>query len=339
MQFFRVRRKLPDPITHLEKHPMYAPPRILKTLLVIAFIPAAVARSAEPATGMPATVADGAKLVSVYSDDRFFEGPVWDPKTAKLYFTAFGTPQENTQILRLDAPGKVTVWLDKTEGVNGMFLGNDGRLLGAQAFGHRVLSFAIGETGPSDTKVLRLEPKWHQPNDVAQSPNGDIYFTDPDFKEGQTSAVYVLTTGGEVKRVIQDMRVPNGLKVSNDGRRLYVADDGPKNWRVYSIQADGTVGPGRVFFDPPVAPEKRTDPDGMSIDEHGALYLSGSGGVWVVDKHGVSLGLIPIPEFCSNVAFGGPAGKTLYLTCSKQVYSLEMKVRGGQFTRKNKPQP
>ena len=79
---------------------------------------------------LPATVANGAKLVSVYSDDRSFEGPVWDTGTKKLYFTAFGT--DNTQILRLDVPGKVTVWLDKTEGVNGMFLANSGRLLAAQ---------------------------------------------------------------------------------------------------------------------------------------------------------------------------------------------------------------
>ena len=274
--------------------------------------------------------------VSVYHDDRFFEGPVWDTKTGKLYFTAFGQPKENTQILRLDGPDKVTVWSDKTEGVNGMSLANDGRLLGAQAFGHRVLSMAIGETGPADTKALLFDDKLHQPNDVAQAPNGDIYFTDPDFDKRETSAVYVLTVKGEVKKIIHDMRVPNGLKVANDGRRLYVADDGPKNWRVYSIEPDGTVGPGRVFFDPPVPMEKRIDPDGMSIDEHGNLYLSGSGGVWVVDKFGVSLGLIPIPEFCSNVTFGGPEGKTLYLTCSKQVYSIAMKVKGGQFTRKNK---
>jgi gluconolactonase len=312
-------------------------PRLFLPLLVITFVAHSTAAPADDvATRLPATVADGAKLVSIYRDDRFFEGPVWDKPTAKLYFTAFGTPRENTQILRLDEPGKVVVWLDKTEGVNGMFLANDGRLIGAQAFGHRLLSFAIGDAGPADTKVLLLEPKLHQPNDVAQSPNGDIYFTDPDFKDAKTSSVFVLTTKGDVKKVIQDMRIPNGLKVSNDGRRLYVADDGPMNWRVYSIQADGTVGPGRIFFDPPVPHAKRAPPDGMSIDEHGTLYLSGSGGVWVVDKYGTSLGLIAIPEFCSNVGFGGLEGKTLYFTCEKQVYSLEMKVRGGQFTRKNK---
>ena len=299
----------------------------------------------EVLTGMPATVVSGAKLVSVYHDDRFFEGPAWDPKTGKLYFTAFAGP--NTQILRLDEPNKVTVWLDKTEGVNGMYLANDGRLLGAQAYGHRVLSYSIGDNGPGDTRVLLYDAKLHQPNDVAQSPNGDIYFTDPDFQKGQTSAVYVITAKGEVKKVIEDMQVTNGLKISNDGRTLYVADDGPMNWRKYSIQSDSTVGPGQLFFDPPVPREKRKPPDGMSIDEDGRLYLSGSGGVWVVDKFGVSLGLIPVPElppvdgkprdgFCSNVTFGGPDGKTLYLTCQDHVYSLAMTVRGGQFVRKNK---
>lgn len=312
------------------------PRRLVSVLFVLTFLARAnLAPAQETPAGMPSTVAEGAKLVSVYHDERFFEGPAWDPKTGKLYFTAFA--EKNTQILRLDEPNKVTVWLDNTEGVNGMYLANDGRLLGAQAFGHRVLSFGIGENGPSDTKTLLDDKSLHQPNDVAQAPNGDVYFTDPDFAKGETSAVYVITAKeGALKKVIQDMYVTNGLKVSNDGRTLYVADDRPKNWRAYSIQPDGTVGPGKIFFDPPVPMEKRIDPDGMSIDEHGRLYLSGSGGVWVVDKFGESLGLIAIPEFCSNVTFGGADGKTLYLTCSKQLYSLAMNVRGGQFTRKNK---
>jgi acetyl esterase/lipase len=303
-------------------------------VLLAGALTSTASRGAEGAPPIPPTVVPGAKLVSVFSDDRFFEGPTWDPQSKKLYFTAFAP--DNTQILRLDAPAKAFVWLDKTEGVNGMYLANDGRLVGAQAFGHRVLSYAIGPDGPADTKVLVHDTKLHQPNDVAQSPTGDIYFTDPDFKNKQTSVVYLLNTKGEVKKIIHDMQVTNGIKVSNDGKTLYVADDGPNNWRSYPILADGTVGPGKLFFDPPVPMEKRASPDGMSIDEHGNLYLSGSGGVWVVDRFGGLLGFIAIPEFCSNVTFGGEDGKTLYLTCSKQVYSLEMNVRGGQFVRKNK---
>ena len=71
----------------------------------------------------------------------------------------------------------------------------------------------------------------------------------------------------------------------------------------------------------------------MSIDEQGNLYFSGRGGVWVATPVGKSLGFIPVPEFCSNVTFGGADGRTLYLTCDKKVYSLAMNVRGGQFAR------
>jgi gluconolactonase len=276
---------------------------------------------------MPDTVVSGAELVEVYGDPRFFEGPTWDPVTSKLYFTAFGE-NNHTQILRLDAPGKAHVFADNTEGVNGTFLGVDGRLLGAQAFGHRVTShdFATGEM-----KILARDESWHQPNDICQTPNGDIYITDPDFKDGKTSSVFRLSSG-KVTRVVSDMAMPNGIKTSNDSRTLYVGDSHHKHWRAYPISADGTVGPGRVFFDPDT--ENRNSPDGMSIDEHGNLYLSGRGGVWVVTAQGESKGLIAIPEFCSNVTFGGADGKSLYMTCSKKVYQLAMNVRGGRATFK-----
>src|SRR3954464_13089771 len=103
------------------------------------------------------TVAEKAALVVEYADDRFFEGPTWDPKGRKLYFTAFGKDKD-TRILRLDGRGKVKVWLGRTEGGNGTFLSSTGRLLGAQAYGHRVVSYAIGPDGPSDTKVLYANP-------------------------------------------------------------------------------------------------------------------------------------------------------------------------------------
>ncbi len=97
-------------------------------------------RAGEP--GMPSTVADGAKLVELYSADAFFEGPVWHPGTGKLYFTLH--KGKTNQVLRLDAPGKVTVWMDDSEGVGGMFQSPDGRLIATQAYVHRLLNFAVG---------------------------------------------------------------------------------------------------------------------------------------------------------------------------------------------------
>src|SRR5215204_1804152 len=120
--------------------PLSARPRLGFVLAALAAV-CVVAAGAAPAAGQapwPSTVAPGAKLSVVYEDGRFFEGPSWDPATAKLYFTAF--EKGNEQVLRLDAPGKVTVWMDRTQGVNGTYLSRTGRLLAAQAFGHNVLS-------------------------------------------------------------------------------------------------------------------------------------------------------------------------------------------------------
>jgi gluconolactonase len=277
---------------------------------------------------VPETVSPGATLVELYAAESFFEGPTWDPKTGKLYFTSFpeGKPQ---QILRLDGPGKVAVWMDDTKGVNGTYLSLEGRLLGAQAYGHHVVSYGFGENGPADPIDLIGSDTWNQPNDVCQTPNGDIYFTDPDFKNRTTSKVFRLSAGGELGIVIDDMPVPNGVIASNDGKTLYVGDSHLVLWRSYPIREDGTLGAGKVFFDPDT--ENRNAPDGMSIDEQGNLYFAGRGGVWVATPEGKALGLIAIPEFCSNVTFGGSDGKTLYFTCSNKVYSLQMQVRGGQF--------
>ena len=66
----------------------------------------------------------------------------------------------------------------------------------------------------------------------------------------------------------------------------------------------------------------------LESDERGNLYCAMRGGIWVASAEGKSLGLIPIPEFATNAAFGGPDGKTLYVTCDKKVYSLRMTVGG-----------
>lgn len=277
----------------------------------------------------PSTAADGANLTEAYEDKGvFFEGPTWDPKTGKLYFTAFG---KGTQVRRLDGPGKASVWMEMTAGVNGTYLSKDGRLIGAQAFGHQVVSYAFGHDRAHDPQVLHADAKLHQPNDLCQAPNGDIYFTDPDFNKREKSAVFRLAPDGKATKVLSDMPLPNGVKTSPDGKTLYVSDSHLKLWRSYPIKDDGSVGEGKVFFNPDH--KDMREPDGLCVDEEGNLYFSGRGGVWVVNPEGKSLGHVPIKEFCSNCTFGGADGKTLYMTCQDKVYSLQMKVRGVLFKK------
>ncbi len=281
--------------------------------------------------GMPSTALSGAVPELVYSADSFFEGPSWDPKTERFYFVA--SAQGTHQLLCMEETGEVSIYLEDPERINGTFLGNKGDLLCAQVYGHRILSCSLTRSGSPEIRVLAHNPAWNQPNDVCQSPLGDIYFTDPDFRARSSSAVYMLPADGSpVRAIITDMPLPNGLITSNDGRQLYVADSYQKLWRVYPIhvQTDRAAGMGKVFFDPKT--DSKSDPDGMTIDEHGNLYLTGRGGIWVVSPRGRQLGFIPFEEFCSNVTFGGKEGRTLLVTCKGAVYRLAMAVRGGQVT-------
>ena len=274
---------------------------------------------------MPETVVPGATLVEVHGDSYFFEGPTWDPKAQRLYFTARGGP--TTRILRLESNGHAAVWIEDAKGVHGTYLSQHGRLLGAQAHAHRVVSYAFGADGPGDERILAEDTTWNQPNDLCQAPNGDIYFTDPDSGKRQTSGVYRLAPDGEPVKVAGDMAAPNGVITSLDGKTLYVGDSHWKWWRRYAIEADGSLDPGRVFFISDT--EAQRAPDGMTIDEHGNLYLTGGGGVWAVTPDGQPLGMVPTPQLASNVTFGGRDGTTLYITCDRKVYSVRMRVRGG----------
>ena len=306
----------------------------LAAILTLNTFAAVTAQAAPENHPVPPMVADGARLVMEYGDGRFFEGPAWDPATGRLYFTAFGKVkgEDNQQIMRLDARGQASVWMDKTGGINGTCLSRDGRLLAAQGMSHNVLSMRIGPDGPQDVKTLSSGFEgvpYIQPNDIVESPvTGSIYYTDPEFAGKEHSAVYHLSPSGKVQRIITHLKIPNGVLVSNDGKTLFVSDSFDKRIYSYSIRDDGGVNQGQVkiFFDP--ATSSQADPDGMTSDVEGNLYFAMRGGVWVASPRGESLGLIAVPEFCSNVCFGGPNGKTLFMTCSGKVYSLAMKVSG-----------
>jgi len=282
-----------------------------------------------------------AKLEVAYDESetakRFFEGPSYDPKTDTLYFTAFA--QDGSQILKLDAAGKVGVFMDKTAGINGTFLSRRGGLLGCQGEKQRVVRISLGADAAGEPQVLADGydgKKFIRPNDIAEDARGGFYFTDPDFDHKKSSAVYYVSPEGQIRVAVNDMQVPNGVYVAKGGKMLYVSDSGALHIRAYPVNpVTGEVDQqkGRVFFEAPS--ENKNAPDGMTMDEHGNMYFTGRGGIWVADPAGRLLGLIPIPEFCSNCTFGGRDGRTLYMTCQNRVYRLAMNVRGWEFASRH----
>ncbi|MFY7908780.1 MAG: SMP-30/gluconolactonase/LRE family protein, partial [Emticicia sp.] len=113
---------------------------------------------------------------------------------------------------------------------------------------------------------------------------------------------------------------PNGIIGTPDGKTLYVADIGDRKTYSFPINPDGTLGERKLF-----AP---MGSDGMTIDKKGNVYVTGKG-VSVFDKNGTQIEQIETKEpWTANVTFGGKDRKTLFITASKSVYTLKMKVKG-----------
>jgi len=133
-----------------------------------------------------------------------------------------------------------------------------------------------------------------------------VYFLAPDYR--------TLT------RVIDDMKQPNGIIGTPDGKLLYVADIGAGKTYRYAIQPDGSLKEKTLFCE--------LGSDGMTIDSEGNIYLTGKG-VSVFDPTGKKIEHIDVAEpWTANVCFGGKDRHTLFITASKCLYSLQMRVKG-----------
>jgi gluconolactonase len=160
-------------------------------------------------------------------------------------------------------------------------------------------------------------------------------------------AVYCIDNAGKVKRMLTQKEIdrPNGIAVTPDGKTLYVIDSHPKeggNRRIwgFDLAADGSLSRQRVVYDF----GKGRGGDGMRVDLNGNLWVAAGinkargnpgesldvpAGVYVISPEGKLLGRIHIPEdLVTNLAFGGPERKTLYVTAGKTLYRFPVNVSG-----------
>ena len=116
------------------------------------------------------------------------------------------------------------------------------------------------------------------------------------------------------------MQQPNGIVGTSDGKYLYIADIRANKTFKYAINADGSLTNKQVFTE--------QGSDGMTLDSEGNIYLTGNG-VTIYNPAGVKIAHINIDEpWTANLCFGGKSKDDLFITASKAVYILHMKVRG-----------
>ncbi len=270
-------------------------------------------------------IAPGAKLEKLADGFKFTEGPAVDAQ-GNVYFT----DQPNDRILKWGVDGKLSTFLEPAGRSNGLCFDDKGRLWACADAKNELWVIDVA-TGKHTVALKDYQGKLlNGPNDVWVRPDGGVYFTDPFYKrdywkrgptEQDQEATYFLTPDGKsLTRVTDDLKQPNGIIGTPDGKTLYVSDIKAGQTFAYDIQPDGSLHNKRLAC--------KLGSDGMTIDDQGNIYLTGKG-VTVFDKSGQQIEHIDVPEsWTANVCFGGPDMKTLFITASKGLYAIKMQVKG-----------
>jgi len=277
-----------------------------------------------PLLAVESVIAPGAKLEKLAGGFAFTEGPTSD-KSGNVFFT----DQPNNRILEWSVDGELSTFLQPAGRANGMYFDAKGSLIACADEKNELWSIAPDKK--TTVLVKDYQGKYlNGPNDVWVAPNGAMYITDPFFKRNwwdhDTMALtneevfYLSPDGKNLVRVTDDLKKPNGITGTPDGKKLFVSDIGAGQTWCYDIQPDGLLT-NKTFF-------CKLGSDGMTIDGEGNLYLTGRG-VTIFGKDGAKIGHIDVNEkWTANVSFGGKDHKTLFITASESLYSIQLRVKG-----------
>jgi gluconolactonase len=269
-------------------------------------------------------IAPGAKLEKLSDGFKFTEGPSVDGE-GNVYFT----DQPNDRIMKWSVDGKLSTFLEPAGRSNGLCFDDKGRLWACADELNELWLIDVA-TGKHTVMAQKYDGKLlNAPNDVWVRPDGGVYFTDPFYKrdywkrgpmeQDQQAAYYLSPDGKSLTRVTSDLKTPNGIIGTPDGKTLYISDLPASQTFAYDIQADGSLKNKRLFC--------KLGSDGMTIDDQGNVYLTGKG-VTVFDKEGKQIEHIDVPEaWTANVCFGGRDKQTLFITASNGLYGVKMQVK------------
>jgi len=256
----------------------------------------------------------------------FTEGPVWDGQ--RLIFTDIPP----SRIMAFDpASGQTEVLIENTEKSNGLAQDVSGLLYACQDEGRRVVRYEIDGTRTTIAESFG-GARLNSPNDLTIAANGRIWFSDPrygphrDDLELDHESVYLATPEGEgfrLERATFDTTRPNGVLLSNDEQTLYVAQTHMpppaecRELRAYPINDDFTLGAHEVIYDF----GDHRGVDGMTTAPDGSLVVACG---WGKSGPGPRIAVFgpdrelkveyPTDANPSNLCFGGPDGRDLYVT-------------------------
>ena len=275
---------------------------------------------------------------------EFLEGPVWcSSGGGYLLFSDIPAGKR----YRWDAATGITEVASETNKGNGMTFDADGRLLVCEHATSVISRSDANGTGDKREVIASHYQgrELNSPNDVIVGADGSVYFTDP--APGRTSPEHGLVRPrelnflgvfrrlpetGDLQLIADDFDAPNGLCLSPDERILYVNDTVHSHIRAFEPRDDGSfadlgvMADGIGTFRP--GPQAEGLVDGMKCDVLGNVWITGPRGIWIISSRGEHLGTVEIPDFATNLHWGGERWNWLYVACVSGLYRFETRVSG-----------
>ena len=255
------------------------------------------------------------------------EGPACDAN-GNLYAVNFA--RQHT-IGKVTSDGTASVFVELPTGSigNGIRFDSKGFMFIADYTNHNVLKV---DMATREINVHAHEPTMNQPNDIAIGANDIIYASDPNWAES-TGQIWRVDTNGKITLLEPDMGTTNGIEVSPDEKVLYVNESAQRNIWAYDLSPEGEISNKRLLIQFP-----DFNMDGMRCDIEGNLYVTrhGKGTVAKLSPAGEVLLEVQLTgKLCSNLAFGGPDGRTCYVTMADrgnvEVFRVDLPGRSWQL--------
>jgi len=260
-------------------------------------------------TAIPGVVAAGAKWEMAWSGPMTADGMTGTPDGALLF-----AQEQSNAVWKLWPDGKSFVQWPYVEGAGAVSIDAAGRVIAIErtctdpglklpncAEATRVTQLApehkvIADKFPDGKTLGRL-------NDVAADGLGGAWYTQGGlYHAAADGKVTVVAEGGGM--------FTNGLVLSPDGKTLYVTNR--TKIVAFDVGADGATSNRRDFATLDKEPQGSFGGDGMAVDSEARVYVTGGAGIYVFDKSGKELGVIPTPRAAITLAFSGPNKQTLY---------------------------
>jgi gluconolactonase len=258
--------------------------------------------------------------------DCFLEGPSFD-RDGNLYVVDVGWGR----IFRISPDARFEVVAEYDGEPNGLKIHRDGRIFIADyRHGIMLLDPASGRVTPHLDRTV-IEP-FKGVNDLVFASNGDLYFTDQGLTglHDPTGRLFRLRASGQLDLLLDCIPSPNGLVLSLDEKSVFVNVTRANSvWRVPLLDDGAPYKVGEF-----IRLSGGNGPDGLAMDEQGNLAVAhlGLGTVWLFSHLGEPMARI---RSCTglattNLAYGGPDGKRLYITESETgtILTAQLQVAG-----------